>query len=566
METRTCQNCNKGFDIEADDFVFYGKMGVPAPTFCPQCRIVRKMADTNERVLYWRKCDLTGKQILSMYPSNAAFPVYDTESWYGDGWDAYDYGMDYDFSKPFFTQYKELLNKVPKMALVKQGTPINSEYTHRVHGPKNSYMVFRATLSEDNCYCYVMNEARDCSDCFNITKCELCYECIDCENCYKLIYGQECEGCRDSYFLQGCYNCSHCVGCVNLRNKEFCIFNKQYSKEDYYKKLEEMALNTYSGLEKMKEDFKDFRKTQPQRSMVSLKANDVSGNWISNCQNVKYSYGCDNVKDGKYLFFVFNSEDVMDFFEWGNKAELVYESENCGINIQKLAFCTQCWMGSNDLTYCDSCPGASHCFGCIGLKKGEYSILNKKYSKEEYEVMIEKIKNQMMEMPYVDKRGIEYKFGEYFPNEISVFSYNETAAIDFYPLTKEEAIVKGYKWRDREKKEYPVTIDSSELPETITETPDNIIQEVIVCKEKNNPASVGAYKISDQELLIYRKLNVPLPHECFDVRHTKRLMRRPSLNLINRNCARCNKEVKTVYTQDYAPLLYCEECYIQEVM
>ena len=33
-ETRVCQNCKKDFVIEPDDFLFYEKMKVPAPTFC----------------------------------------------------------------------------------------------------------------------------------------------------------------------------------------------------------------------------------------------------------------------------------------------------------------------------------------------------------------------------------------------------------------------------------------------------------------------------------------------------------------------------------------------------
>ena len=35
-ETKTCQNCKNDFIIEPDDFSFYEKMKVPAPTFCPE--------------------------------------------------------------------------------------------------------------------------------------------------------------------------------------------------------------------------------------------------------------------------------------------------------------------------------------------------------------------------------------------------------------------------------------------------------------------------------------------------------------------------------------------------
>ena len=34
------------------------------------------------------------------------------------------------------------------------------------------------------------------------------------------------------------------------------------------------------------------------------------------------------------------------------------------------------------LEYCDSCQNSQNLLGCISVKKGEYMIFNKKYSKE----------------------------------------------------------------------------------------------------------------------------------------------------------------------------------------
>ncbi|MDD5721403.1 MAG: hypothetical protein PHT16_03080 [Candidatus Pacebacteria bacterium] len=563
-EIKTCQNCKKDFVIEPDDFGFYEKIKVPPPTFCPQCRLMRRLMSTNELILYKRKCDFTNKEIFSMYPEKTIFPVYDIDIWYSDKWDPSSYGMDYDENRPFFEQFLELQNKVPRMSLVRQGFAINSPYTHRVTSPRNSYMVFRATNAENSFYSYIAENIRDCSDCAWTDKSELCYECINCRNCYNLRFSMESHDCRDSSFLYACRNCSDCVGCVNLNNKEFYIFNEAYSKEEYFKKIKGLKLNTYSGIKEMDRKFEEFRKKFPQKAVASIKSSDVSGNWFTNCKNVHQSFDCVNVKDGKYLFSVFGLEDCMDFFEWGNKAELVYESENCGLDIARIYFCTQCWMGASDLYYCNSCPGARNCFGCVGLKKGEYSILNKKYNKEEYEVLKEKIIKQMKEMPYFDQ-GLEYRFGEHFPNSFSDFAFNETAAADFFPLSKEEVLAKGYKWKDREEKNYKTTIKSSELPETISETDDSILKEIIECEEKNNSKSVGAYKITENELSFYRKMDLPLPHASFYIRHMRRLAKRSPFRLIKRFCSKCNIEAETVYDESYAPIIYCEKCYQQEV-
>ncbi|HEY4513018.1 MAG TPA: hypothetical protein VJH06_00700 [Candidatus Paceibacterota bacterium] len=564
-ETKNCQKCKKDFTIEPDDFGFYEKIKVPPPTFCPDCRFKRRLASSNERSLFKRKCDLSGNDIFSMYPADAPFPVYNTDDWYSDKWDPYEYGMDYDFSRPFFEQFQELLNKVPKMALVRQGLSINSPYVHRVTDPKNSYMVFRATGPIDSLYSYTVEKLKDSSDIGWSINMELSYECLNCENCYNIRFSQESVNCRDSSFLYACRNCSDCVGCVNLTNKQFCIWNEQYTKEAYFEKLKELGLNTFSGIEKAKLEFETFRKKFPQKAVNSIKSEDVSGNWFSNCKNVHQSFDCINIRDGKYLYSVFNAQDCRDYWEWGNNSELMYESENCGINDSRIFFCTQCWTGAHDLFYCDSCPGAGFCFGCVGLKKGEYSILNKKYSKEEYETMVEKIKQQMMQIPYTDNMGREYRFGEHFPDELSTFPYNETAAYDLYPLTKEEAIAQGYKWRDREKRNYETTIKSADLPETIGEVSDEILKEVIECGEKDSPFSVGAFRITSNELAFYRKMNLPLPRVCFDVRHMRRLAKRPPLKLIKRNCDKCSVEVETVYTKEHSPIIYCEACYKQEV-
>jgi hypothetical protein len=51
-ETKTCQNCKKDFTIESEDFNFYEKIKVPPPTFCPECRIIRRMLWRNFRSLF----------------------------------------------------------------------------------------------------------------------------------------------------------------------------------------------------------------------------------------------------------------------------------------------------------------------------------------------------------------------------------------------------------------------------------------------------------------------------------------------------------------------------------
>ena len=108
QETRNCQNCKKEFSIEPEDFLFYQKIKVPPPTFCPDCRLQRRMAHYNTFMLYKRPCDLCKKEVVSRYSADKRYKVYCPNCWWGDGWDSLAYGRDYDFSRSFFEQFSEL--------------------------------------------------------------------------------------------------------------------------------------------------------------------------------------------------------------------------------------------------------------------------------------------------------------------------------------------------------------------------------------------------------------------------------------------------------------------------
>ena len=104
-ETKICQNCKKNFTIESDDFGFYEKIKVPPPTFCPECRMQRRFTWRNERSLYHNKCIATGKNVVSGFSSDSGMIVYERYFWWSDKWDPMSFGVDYDFSKPFFLQF-----------------------------------------------------------------------------------------------------------------------------------------------------------------------------------------------------------------------------------------------------------------------------------------------------------------------------------------------------------------------------------------------------------------------------------------------------------------------------
>jgi hypothetical protein len=552
-ETKICQNCKKDFIIEPDDFAFYEKIKVPPPTFCPDCRLQRRISHRNERMLYHRACDLCGKKVISIYHPGGKNIVYCRECWWSfDKWDPMNYAREYDFSRPFFEQFRGLSNVVPRDALISSNS-VNSEYTNLAADNKDCYMLFESSNNERCNHCYWMQLSKDCLDCAFVNNSELCYEVFVAYNCYKLFFSKECRECVDSYFLQDCVGCSNCYGCVGLRKKQYCLFNKPHSKEEYLKILEEKKNQIKAGgVENLKKEFREFTLTQINKYAYIQKSVNSTGNYLLNTKNCINCFHGDDAENCKYGYHVWrNSKDNMDVSTVGRDAELVYESINSAMKAYNIKFGIQNWSGNSDLTYCEACSGSSNLFGCAGLHAKQYCILNKQYTKEKYEELVPKIIQHMNDAPYTDRKGKIYKYGEFFPAEISQFGYNETSAFDHFPLLKEKALKQGFLWRDQEEKN--VTIGG----------------DIFGCAHKGecqDNCTIG-FKIIQAERDFYERMGLPIPRLCPNCRHYERLKQRNPLKLWHRKCMKkgCPNEFETSYAPERPEIVYCEKCYNAEV-
>jgi hypothetical protein len=566
---QTCQNCKSDFTIESDDLSFYEKMKVPSPTFCSKCRFARRLAWRNERSLYKRPCDLCNKNIISMYKANTPFPVYCHDCWWGDNWDPTEYGKDYDFPKSFFEQFKSLQITVPKPALYESAN-LNSEYCNHTAHMKDSYLIFGSWFSENCGYGQTLSDCKDCWDSIFIKKCEFCFSSTDCTNCHEVHFSQECTNCISSAFLYDCRNCQNCMFSYNLRNKSYYVFNNQVSKEEY-EKIKSETFSSYEAFKKSSETFKEsVQKNALHKFMAGEQNYDVSGNFIYNCKNVHNSYLAYEGENTKYLVRGFKQKDSMDTFGV-NGGELAYDSNNVDFSSN----CLFCVNGENNFNteYTADSFNVKNLFGCISLRKKEYCILNKQYKKEEYEKLVIKIKEQMIEIPYADKKGIEYLYGELFPIEMAPFCYNETLAQEYLPITKEGALKNAYPWYDFEDKNYNSTVNWKDLPET-KEVNDSILSEIILCeawdKNKNKAQEhkcTKAFKITKNELEVYKRWNIPLPRKCPNTRNFELFELRNPCELWHRSCMKegCNNEIKTSYAPERPETIYCEKCYQQEI-
>ncbi len=565
-ETKSCQNCKKDFVIEPEDFDFYEKIKVPAPTFCPECRIVRRMTWRNERTLYHRKCDATGKDVITMFAPEQPLLVYERDYWWSDKWDQLESGRDYDFSKPFFQQFKELFEKAPLPNLANSNI-VNSEYGNHNADMRNCYLVYASFGGEDLSYCYGALDSKNSFDLYFPLNFTQCYEDVLGANMNRVFFSYDSDESVNCAFLHACKNMIDSLGCINMRNKSNCIFNKQYTKEEYKKECAKYDFGSYKALCEFKKQFAEFIKLHPRRYGFVQKSVNSIGDNILNCKNVHMGFDVfGEVQDSKYVIHGFKASDIYDAYGFGSNADNSYEVVDTGVDATSNLFSVFTHSCQNT-NYTYACKNSKGLFGCVGLRSKQYCILNKQYTKGEYEELVPKIIAHMVDMPYVDKKGRVYKYGEFFPAEISPFAYNETIAQEYYTKTKSEILEHGYRWKEPDIKQYKITVQSADLPDHIRDVSDDILNQVIGCEHegKCNEQCMGAFKIIPSELQFYRAMNLPLPRLCSNCRHYNRLHQRTPFKLWDRTCAKCGNSIKTSYAPERPEIIYCETCYNNEV-
>ncbi len=639
IETKICKHCSCKFDITDKDLEFYEKISpvfplsqpfpprekgvneiaewerntplnwggtkggvsslwngkvkylIPSPTLCPNCREQRRRTWRNERNLYKRKCDFSGRDIISIYSPDKPYKVYDQEIWWSDKWEGLDYGRDFDFSKSFFGQFDALLKQVPLINLYWQSNE-DCDYTFDCNFSKDCYMSVIVDDWENVLYSNrVFTKSRDIVDSYYVFNgSSLVYESSYINNCHNIKYCFSCKNSKSLILCNFCENCEECIGSKNLVWKKYYVFNIGYSKEEY------LAI-------KKQFEFKSFK----EKADILFLSLPVKSNTFTNCENCQWwdltwcknCYYCFNGEDSKnikYSAYFTEANDCYDCEDNCYNISLNYECQTVIKDNNKVLFSTFMMEGNDQCFYCDALIGCHNCFWCIGLKNKSYCILNKQYTKEEYETLVPKI-IEHMSSPQTSPEGEGVReWGEFFPASISPFGYNETVAQEYFSLSREKVLChpefisgssKGkipnydsetssewqkidwkfrnwtiFNWSDYESPFPKVEkiIHASQLPENISEIPDDILNWAIECEITKKP-----FRIVKQELEFYRKYNLPIPKRHPDQRHLDRMKLRNPRKLFDRKCDKCKKEIQTTYAPERSEIVYCQECYEKEI-
>ncbi len=549
---KTCIKCNIEFNLDQDDLSFYEKMKVPVPEVCPDCRFKMRAMWRNETSLYTGSCSVSGESIITMYNSKNKYNVVSHNYYSSDMWDGYQYSFTYDYNKSFFEQLGSLTKIVPKSPTyisLGSGPNINSNYSNYAGGLKNCYFVFNCGPLEESLYTKGVRTSNEVMDCYYGLDMELDYECVNCPKSSKVIYGQDSNNCVDCMFIKNCSGLTNCFGCINLRNQSYCWFNEQITRDEYIDRLKEIT-GSYSKMKEMMNKFNDFCLQFPHRENHNLKTFDSNGDYLTECKNVYNSFEIANGENCKFIFASKEIKDSIGTVGFGFKCENLLECTAVGYSSNVIGSCSV--TNSRNILYSHMLNNCHDCIGCDGLKNAEYCILNKQYTKEEYE----ELKNHIIKE--LTERGI---YGLMMPPEIAPFAYNETIAQDNMPLTKQEALAQGFRWEDNiQMTKGKETLKPEEIPDHIDNINNDITKEILRCIdcERN-------YKITEQELFFYKKMKLPIPRKCFFCRHKNRIERRGPYKFWDRKCDKCSKDIKTNYAPDRPEIVYCEHCYQQEV-
>ncbi len=555
---RKCRECNGEFEIMTDDIDFYKKLQVPPPTLCPQCRMQRRMSHRVILPIFYRKtCSAPGhsEKVISFYSEKNPVKIYDDKYFISNEWTASDFTWDYDAEKSFFEQFNKFKLSVPHQASSRDLASVGCEYTVSGSNSRNCYYSSAPIESENVNYSVITINTKDSMDVADVDNSQVCYDSVYLNHCYNVKYSLESSDCVDSAFLYNCKNCTDCFMSANLRHQKYYFKNQKLSKEEYRQKIQEINFGSRKVVKQLKKEFQELLQKAIHKNLNNEKINNSRGNLLRECNNcyeaVRVFGGSENIR---YIYNAHQVEDSMDIYG-GIVPKRCYECSGLGDGVSELKF-SMVIRGGLQLEYCTDCNNCEYCFACVGLKNKKYHIFNKPYSKEEYWQKVDEIKTEML------KKG---EYGEFFPTENSLHPYQDTIAGVEYPLSEKEVEAKG--WHKYVEVDSDLnlaemeTISGNEIPDNIKEVDESILQKVFICEKTKKP-----FKIIKPEFDFYKQQNIPLPTKHPLERIKERAKHKYTFKLFKDVCAKCGKEIVSAHDPKKSFIIYCEQCYQDEVV
>ena len=549
-------HCEGEFEISKGDIEFLKMLRVPAPNFCPTCRRIRRLTQKDSSRLFKRSCNVSNhnESMISIFPKECPFPVYDYKYFMGDSFDAFSFGLEYkDGASPLAILFA--LRKVFPMPsfLNKDPSTINSEYSNGGRNLKNGYYVTGCFFSENLWYCNSMNKVKDGMDSRVIDESDHVYGSVYSDHIYKSSFVYFSKDCTDSIFLFGCRNCDKCFGSVNLRNAKYCVWNKQLSEKEYKDFIKSIYPLSREKIKDMEDKFWLLVKSSPINASANTNIENCNGVLLRDAKNIFDATASKDTENVRHIDGSFFLNDSMDTLFSGGHSSLLYSTINTGNHSSNVKFSSH----SKILLDCEfvfNCSNLINCFMCFGLRDKSYCILNKQYSAEEYYKLLDKIKYEMLKIgEYGDGLGMEF----------SAQAYNFSLSQIVFPLSEEQIIkLGGYIAEEPETNiSNEQILTNADIPKYIDDVNDDIVEKAIECKVTGRP-----FRIIQSELQFLRKMKIPLPDTHPMIRMQEELAMFLTAKKYQTSCKKCNKKIESVFNlEEGYNMLYCEDCYKKEV-
>ena len=380
--------------------------------------------------------------LVSRFPQTDRMPeVVKYSDYYEQWWEVYTHGIDYDFWKNIFDNYSELRKGVKWINMINFFNSENSEYADVVSKWKNIYLsAFIVNGDEDVMYSFGVNDQskRVINSAIISDHSENVYFSLAVQHSFKVFYSRYINNSSDIWFSTNLLWCTHCIWCHDLENKSYHIENIEYTKEEYIKKKEEYLDD--------KNNYQDMYMDLVKEKWKHLASSNISGSYGVESEDISGAHFTYRISEWRNVFNVWGFEwcqNIYDVFDGGwPSLQDIYAVNGIAINSENCY--TSCHVPNcNTVFYSYYLESCSFCIWCIWLQNKSYCILNKQYTKEEWEILADKIFRQM------DQEGILWDF---FPGELNPFYFNDTMAGILWNFTKDEVEAEWYMWREAEVK------------------------------------------------------------------------------------------------------------------
>lgn len=393
---KRCRKSGKTFIITQQEHEFYRSNDIPLPTESPAIRKAKRDAFVPTPYSTQGTCELCGIHVLIPYTeisgrhvickpcSREKNPIDETFK-----------EMEFDYIPgKFLESYRELLQAFPVIGpqevINDEGGSEKLVRSTECSYCKNCYDSFDLSKCLNCVNTQGSLNCTDCIDCSYCIRCEKSVELVNCRSCYNCHMCEDCVDCKNLQYSDNCRGSEYCFGCSGLWDKKYCLFNKQYTKEEYNSKVKELLRLPQSEVEKRVE--KELADIPVPASNFGNNEDCLYSTHTTNSKSCYWAFYSRNSMNSGYLWDVYDAINSWDL-------SLCRYNENCYNN----ADCSHC----NNLLHstgsrktqnslmCHHCYECDSCTGCVNLGHEKLHILNKKYSKEDYDTAVAKIRDEL---------------------------------------------------------------------------------------------------------------------------------------------------------------------------